>query len=93
MPGWYGCACIKWVDRIDLVPDEAPATTQMREFAARTHQSPGAEIARDFKAAHETTASPPVAPSSPPVAPSPHGPVLGPSDGATEPGTAEPPRP
>ena len=52
-----------------------------------------AEIARDFKAAHETTASPPAAPSSLPVAPSPHGPVLGPSDGATEPGTAEPPRP
>jgi DMSO/TMAO reductase YedYZ molybdopterin-dependent catalytic subunit len=38
VPGWYGCSCIKWVDRIDLVPDDAPATTQMREFAARTHQ-------------------------------------------------------
>jgi len=38
VPGWYGCACIKWVDRIDLVPDDAAATTQMREFAARTHQ-------------------------------------------------------
>ena len=38
VPGWYGCACIKWVNRIELVPDDAPATTQMREFAARTHQ-------------------------------------------------------
>ena len=38
VPGWYGCSCIKWVDRIDLVPDEAPATTQMQEFARRTHQ-------------------------------------------------------
>jgi DMSO/TMAO reductase YedYZ molybdopterin-dependent catalytic subunit len=38
VPGWYGCACIKWVDRIELVPDAAPATAQMREFAARTHQ-------------------------------------------------------
>jgi DMSO/TMAO reductase YedYZ molybdopterin-dependent catalytic subunit len=38
VPGWYGCSCIKWVDRIELVPDEAPATTQMQEFAARTHQ-------------------------------------------------------
>jgi DMSO/TMAO reductase YedYZ molybdopterin-dependent catalytic subunit len=38
VPGWYGCSCIKWVDRIDLVPDEAPATSQMREFATRTHQ-------------------------------------------------------
>ncbi len=38
VPGWYGCACIKWVDRIEIVADAAPATTQMREFAARTHQ-------------------------------------------------------
>ncbi len=38
VPGWYGCTCMKWVDRIDLVPDEAPATLQMQEFAARTHQ-------------------------------------------------------
>ena len=38
VPGWYGCSCIKWVDRIDLVPDDTPATTQMQEFAARTHQ-------------------------------------------------------
>jgi len=38
VPGWYGCSCIKWVDRIELVADDAAATTQMREFAARTHQ-------------------------------------------------------
>ena len=38
VPGWYGCACIKWVNRIELVPDDAPATSQMREFASRTHQ-------------------------------------------------------
>jgi DMSO/TMAO reductase YedYZ molybdopterin-dependent catalytic subunit len=38
VPGWYGCACIKWVDRIELVAGDTPATTQMREFAARTHQ-------------------------------------------------------
>ena len=38
VPGWYGCTCIKWVDRIELVPDEASATPQMQEFAARTHQ-------------------------------------------------------
>jgi DMSO/TMAO reductase YedYZ molybdopterin-dependent catalytic subunit len=42
VPGWYGCACIKWVNRIELVPDEAPATSQMREFASRTHQPPDA---------------------------------------------------
>jgi len=38
VPGWYGCACIKWVDRIEWVDDDAPATSQMLEFAARTHQ-------------------------------------------------------
>jgi DMSO/TMAO reductase YedYZ molybdopterin-dependent catalytic subunit len=38
VPGWYGCCCIKWVNRIDLVPDDTPATTQMQEFASRTHQ-------------------------------------------------------
>jgi DMSO/TMAO reductase YedYZ molybdopterin-dependent catalytic subunit len=38
VPGWYGCACIKWVDRIERVADDAPATSQMLEFAARTHQ-------------------------------------------------------
>ena len=37
-PGWCGCACIKWVDRIERVADDAPATSQMLEFAARTHQ-------------------------------------------------------
>ena len=39
VPGWYGCACIKWVDAIRFVPDDAAATTQMREFAGRTHQA------------------------------------------------------
>ena len=60
VPGWYGCSCIKWVDRIELVRDEAPATTQMREFAARTHQSPGAALARDFTPAVIDTAAMPV---------------------------------
>ena len=54
VPGWYGCACIKWVDRVDLVPDSAAATVQMQEFAARTHQdiarlrSNDPPLARDF---------------------------------------------
>ena len=72
VPGWYGCACIKWVDRIELVPDEAPATTQMREFAARTHQpfdplaiersltSGRPLVARDFIPASIDTAAMPV---------------------------------
>ena len=60
VPGWYGCACIKWVDRIELVPDAAPATSQMREFAARTHQDRGASVARDFIPAVIDTAAMPV---------------------------------
>jgi DMSO/TMAO reductase YedYZ molybdopterin-dependent catalytic subunit len=38
VPGWFGCTCIKWVNQIVLVDDTAPATSQMQEFAARTHQ-------------------------------------------------------
>jgi DMSO/TMAO reductase YedYZ molybdopterin-dependent catalytic subunit len=70
VPGWYGCACIKWVDRIELVPDDSRATTQMREFAARTHQplppsvltsiSTGTALARDFTPAVIDTAAMPV---------------------------------
>jgi DMSO/TMAO reductase YedYZ molybdopterin-dependent catalytic subunit len=66
VPGWYGCSCIKWVDRIDLVADEAPATTQMQEFAARTHQDIGLlrthtpPLARDFIPAVIDTAAMPV---------------------------------
>ena len=72
VPGWYGCACIKWVDRIELLADEAPATTQMAEFAARTHQpfDPRAVersvtagpplLARDFLPAVIDTAAMPV---------------------------------
>jgi DMSO/TMAO reductase YedYZ molybdopterin-dependent catalytic subunit len=48
VPGWYGCTCIKWVDRIELVADDAPATSQMLEFAARTHQEGVPELARDY---------------------------------------------
>jgi DMSO/TMAO reductase YedYZ molybdopterin-dependent catalytic subunit len=69
VPGWYGCACIKWVDRIELVADEAPATRQMREFAGRTHQPSGTGLsaagsapaqARDFIPAVIDTAAMPV---------------------------------
>jgi len=66
VPGWYGCSCIKWVDRIELVPDEAPATTQMQEFAARTHQdiaqlrANDPPLARDFVPAVIDTAAMPV---------------------------------
>jgi len=66
VPGWYGCTCIKWVDRIELVADDAAATSQMREFAARTHQPFDAREgepsigARDFIPATIDTAAMPV---------------------------------
>ena len=60
VPGWYGCSCIKWVNAIELVADAAAATSQMREFAGRTHQPAGAMLARDFIAATIDTAAMPV---------------------------------
>jgi DMSO/TMAO reductase YedYZ molybdopterin-dependent catalytic subunit len=51
VPGWYGCCCIKWVDRIELVDRDRPATSQMREYAARTHQDRLPELARDYQPA------------------------------------------
>ena len=60
VPGWYGCACIKWVNRIELVNDDAPATAQMREFAARTHQNGMPTLARDYERAVIDTAAMPV---------------------------------
>jgi DMSO/TMAO reductase YedYZ molybdopterin-dependent catalytic subunit len=52
VPNWYGCACIKWVNDIRSVPDDAPPTSQMLEFATRTHQpAPVPKLARDFRAA------------------------------------------
>ena len=50
VPNFFGCACIKWLDRIDLVPDDAPATEHMKEFAARTHQHVAFDLARQYSA-------------------------------------------
>ncbi len=48
VPRWYGCTNIKWVDRLTLVDDTAPATSQMKEFASRTHQQGVPTMARDY---------------------------------------------
>ena len=48
VPGWYGCAWIKWVDEIRLVDSSESATSQMREFAARTYQTAVHDLARDY---------------------------------------------
>ena len=49
IPGWYGCACIKWVTAISFVDDTAEPTSQMKEYAARTHQKGSPALARDFQ--------------------------------------------
>lgn len=48
VPGWYGCVCVKWLNEIRFVGDNVPATTQMREFALRTHQTGVPLLARDY---------------------------------------------
>lgn len=48
VPGWYGCAWIKWVDEIRFVGAREPATPQMKEFSARTHQTAIHELAKDY---------------------------------------------
>ena len=60
VPGWYGCAAIKWVNELKLVGENAPTTAQMREFAGRTHQRGVPELARDYKAAVADQAAMPV---------------------------------
>jgi DMSO/TMAO reductase YedYZ molybdopterin-dependent catalytic subunit len=48
IPGWYGCCNPKWVNAIALVDDSEPATSQMIEFATRTHQTAAHELAVDY---------------------------------------------
>ena len=60
VPGWYGCTWIKWVNEIRLVGPDEPATSQMVEFAARTHQSDPHTYARDYTPADIQTAATPV---------------------------------
>jgi molybdopterin-dependent oxidoreductase-like protein protein len=51
VPGWYGCTCIKWVNEITWVDDNAETTSQMKEFAKRTHQSGVPSLARNYQPA------------------------------------------
>jgi DMSO/TMAO reductase YedYZ molybdopterin-dependent catalytic subunit len=60
VPGWYGCAWIKWVNEIRLVGPDEPATTQMVEFANRTHQAAPHKFAREYTPADIHTAATPV---------------------------------
>jgi DMSO/TMAO reductase YedYZ molybdopterin-dependent catalytic subunit len=60
VPNWYGCTCIKWVDRISLVNDSAAATSQMQEYAGRTHQNGSPPLAKDYVPARIDHAAMPV---------------------------------
>lgn len=60
VPGWYGCTCIKWVNEIVLVDEAEPATSQMQEFASRTHQIGVPRLARDYLPASIDQAAMPV---------------------------------
>ena len=60
VPGWYGCACIKWLNEIALADEAAEPTSQMREYAARTHQRGMPALARDYQPAIIDPAAMPV---------------------------------
>jgi DMSO/TMAO reductase YedYZ molybdopterin-dependent catalytic subunit len=60
IPGWYGCSWIKWVNEIRLVGPDERATSQMVEFANRTHQTEPHGLARDYTPADIQTAATPV---------------------------------
>jgi DMSO/TMAO reductase YedYZ molybdopterin-dependent catalytic subunit len=60
MPGWYGCTCIKWVNAVTFVDQGAAATSQMQEFAARTHQQGVPKLAKDYRPATIDQAAMPI---------------------------------
>lgn len=60
VPGWYGCTSIKWVNEITLVEEEVEATSQMREYAARTLQKGVPQLAKDFAPASIDQAALPI---------------------------------
>lgn len=60
VPGLYGCSCIKWVDRVEVVGEDAKSTAQMQEFAGRTNQPGVPELARDYRPALIEQAAMPV---------------------------------
>ena len=60
VPGWYGCAWIKWVNELRWVGSDEPATSQMLEFAFRTHQEDIPELARDYAVPAIDTAAMPI---------------------------------
>lgn len=60
VPGWYGCTCIKWVNEISLVDEHVEATSQMQEFATRTHQVGVPRLANEYRPASIDQAAMPI---------------------------------
>jgi len=60
VPNWYGCACIKWVDRVSFLNNSAASTSQMLEYATRTHQVGSPKLAKDFLPARIEHAAMPI---------------------------------
>jgi len=60
VPGWYACTYFKWVSEISVVPETEPATSQMHEFASRTHQVGDPVLAKEFAPANIDFAATPV---------------------------------
>ena len=60
VPGWYGCTCIKWVNQIAFLSDDAPATSQMQEYAGRTMQTGVPTLAKEYQAARIDYAAMPI---------------------------------
>ena len=60
VPGWYGCTCIKWLDEMVFVDEDAAATAHMMEFASRTHQVGVPTLARDYRPATIDRAAMPI---------------------------------
>lgn len=60
VPGWYGCAWIKWVTSVRWVGETEPSTPQMLEYAVRTHQDGRPALARDYAPPRIDTAAMPV---------------------------------
>ena len=60
VPGWYGCACIKWVNEISLMEEGAATTSQMREYASRTMQQGVPQMVREYRPAMIDAAAMPI---------------------------------
>ena len=49
VPGWYGCASIKWVNEVRIVQSGSETTSQMQEYAVRTHQKGVPRLAVEYE--------------------------------------------